>query len=59
MKSLIAPSRISEALVAATVPEILTKEKLIINKSNCEQDNCYLSGSQRNQEMTIHGHFLK
>ena len=33
----------SEALVAETVPETLTKEKqekLIINKSNCEQDNC-------------------
>ena len=33
---------LSEALVAGTVPETPTKEKqekLIINKSNCEQDN--------------------
>ena len=33
----------SEALVSETLPETLTKEKqekLIINKSNCEQDNC-------------------
>ena len=32
----------SEALVAETVPETLTKEKqkLIINTSSCEQDNC-------------------
>ena len=33
----------SEALVAETVPETLTKGKqgkLIINKSNCEQDKC-------------------
>ena len=31
----------SEALVAETVPEALTKEKqkLIINTSSCEQDN--------------------
>ena len=33
---------VSEALVAETVPETLTKEKqkLIINSSSCEQDNC-------------------
>ena len=34
---------LSEALVAETVPETPTKEKqekLIINMSNCEQDNC-------------------
>ena len=33
---------VSETLVAETVPETLTKEKqkLIINKSSCEQDNC-------------------
>ena len=33
---------LSETLVAETVPETLTKEKqkLIINKSSCEQDNC-------------------
>ena len=33
---------LSEVLVAETVPETLTKEKqkLIINKSNCEHDNC-------------------
>ena len=32
----------SETLVAETVPETLTKEKqkLTINKSSCEQDNC-------------------
>ena len=32
----------SEALVAERVPETLTKEKqkLIINTSSCEQDNC-------------------
>ena len=35
-------SPLSEALVAETVPEALTKEKqkLIINTSSCEQDNC-------------------
>ena len=34
--------RVSEALVAETVPETLTKEKqkLIINTSSCEQDSC-------------------
>ena len=33
---------VSEALVAETVPDTLTKEKqkLIINTSSCEQDNC-------------------
>ena len=33
---------LSEALVAETVPETQTKEKqkLIINTSSCEQDNC-------------------
>ena len=33
---------LSKALVAERVPETLTKEKqkLIINKSSCEQDNC-------------------
>ena len=40
---------LSEALVAETVPETLTKEKqkLIINKSSCEQDNC---------ESVLHGY---
>ena len=33
---------LSETLVAETVPETWTKykQKLIINKSSCEQDNC-------------------
>ena len=36
------PQMLSEALVAEIVPETLTKEKqkLIINTSSCEQDNC-------------------
>ena len=34
---------VSEALVAESMPETLSKEKeekLIINMSNCEKDNC-------------------
>ena len=49
---------LSEALVAGTVPETLTKEKqgkLIINKSNCEQDNCgsVVCGLQPNRSRGI------